>query len=365
MTAPPALCFKKLVSGGSGDVLTIDGSLGEGGGQVLRASLALSLVTGRPFRIVNIRAKRPRPGLRRQHLAAVRAAAAVSRAEVTGASLGSRELAFRPGPVAPGEYELAVGTAGSAALVLQTVLPALGLASGPSKVTLAGGTHNPLAPPFEFLERAFAPLLARMGLRVALRLERPGFYPAGGGRLTASIEPAAALAPLELLARGAIRARRATAMVAGLPRRIAERELDVIAAELGWERAALEAVELPAAYGPGNAVLVEIESEHVTEVFAGFGKKGVPAEKVARAAAVEAKEYLASGAPAGRHLADQILLPLAIAGSGRFRTLAPSSHTTTEIGVIRRFLPVEVDITPAGGMLWDIEVRRAVPAAGP
>lgn len=162
-------------------MLTLDGARGEGGGQVLRTALALSIVTGTPLRIVRIRAGRERPGLMRQHLAAVRAAAAISRAEVEGAAEGSRELVFRPGPVVPGKYAFSVGTAGSATLVFQTVLPALLRASAPSHVTFEGGTHNPLAPPFEFVERAFAPLLRRMGAGLALKLKRPGFYPRGGG----------------------------------------------------------------------------------------------------------------------------------------------------------------------------------------
>ena len=164
-------------------MLTIDGSAGEGGGQILRSTLALSLCTGTPVRITGIRAKRDRPGLMRQHLTALRAAAEVGRAEVSGAELGSREVAFHPRGAAPGEYAFNVGSAGSATLVLQTVLPALLSASAPSDLLLEGGTHNPLAPPFEFLDRAFLPLIARMGPRVSATLEARGFYPAGGGRI--------------------------------------------------------------------------------------------------------------------------------------------------------------------------------------
>ena len=163
-------------------MITIDGSAGEGGGQILRSSLALSLVTGQPFRMERIRAKRQKPGLLRQHLTAVEAAKAVGCAEVSGETLGSQTLDFRPGPVTPGNYRFAVGTAGSATLVLQTVLPALLTASDPSTLTLEGGTHNPLAPSFDFLDRCFMPLIHRMGPSVELELKRPGFFPAGGGR---------------------------------------------------------------------------------------------------------------------------------------------------------------------------------------
>src|SRR5688572_16449750 len=183
-------------------LITIDGSMGEGGGQVLRTSLALSLVTGKPFRIEKIRAGREKPGLLRQHLTAVNAAAAVGGAHVEGAALGSRELDFRPGPAKPGEYRFAVGTAGSATLVLQAVLPALLTARGASTLVLEGGTHNPFAPPFDFLDKAFLPLLRRMGARVEVALERPGFYPAGGGRFQVRVEPVERLERLDLPSRG-------------------------------------------------------------------------------------------------------------------------------------------------------------------
>jgi len=339
-------------------VLVIDGSQGEGGGQVLRASLALSLVTGTPFRIEKIRAGRARPGLMRQHLTAVRAAAEVSSAEVSGDAIGSREVTFRPGPVAPGAYRFAIGSAGSVTLVLETVLPALMLAGAPSMLTLEGGTHNPLAPPFDFLERAFLPLLARMGPKVDIRLERHGFYPAGGGRFTAAIAPVPALRPLTLLERGAARAHTATALVAGLPGAIGVRELDVVAEGMGWDRAALRPRMLEDAHGPGNALVLDLAFEHVTEVVTGFGEKGVAAEAVARAVVAGAQAYLASEAPVGEHLADQLLLPLAISGAGRFRTVPPSLHTRTEIEVIRSFLPVRIEVEEISERMFEIRIEE-------
>ena len=217
-------------------MLTIDGTFGEGGGQILRTALALSLVTGKPFRIENIRAGRRNPGLLRQHLTAVNAATEISHAEVTGAAIGSRELTFAPGSVVSGVYSFAVGTAGSTTLVLQTVLPALLVASGKSKVILEGGTHNPFAPPFDFLEKSFLPLVNRMGPRVTAELERPGFYPAGGGRMSVTVEPVIALQRLDLQVRGEVLDRRARAVVANLPISIAERELNVIARKMSWPR---------------------------------------------------------------------------------------------------------------------------------
>ena len=320
-------------------MLLIDGSAGEGGGQILRSSLALSLVTGKPFRLTGVRARRARPGLLRQHLTALRAAQAVGCAEVVGAELGSREVTFVPQHVNSGTYNFSVGTAGSATLVFQTVLPALMIADGPSTLVLEGGTHNPAAPPFEFLERAFLPIVERMGPKVSVKLERAGFYPAGGGRFTATITPAQ-LSPIDLLERGEIRDRSVHAVVVALPRRIAEREIARLAHRLDWPASCFH-VEAANAQGPGNVVHVEIASEHVTEVFTGFGERGVRAEAVADAVADEALEYLAAAdVPVGKHLADQLLLLFALAGGGRFRTLPLSAHARTQQDIIEKFLEV-------------------------
>lgn len=337
-------------------MLTIDGSQGEGGGQMLRTSLALSMVTGAPFRMANIRARRSKPGLMRQHLTALQAATAVSNADVSGAAVGSTEITFRPGKVRGGDYSFSVGTAGSATLVLQTILPALLLADARSTLALEGGTHNPMSPPFDFLVRAFLPLIGRMGPRVEAVLERPGFYPAGGGRFRVTVEPTTSLQPIELLARGELRARRASAVVASLPRAIAERELRVIEERLGWDRACLQSKVIPNAQGPGNVVIIELESEHVTEVFTSFGERGVSAEKVARSAAAEAADYLHSGVPIGPHLADQLLLPLALAGGGAFRTMEPSLHARTQADVIRMFLGTAVAMDLADDGAWHVAV---------
>lgn len=340
--------------------IEIDGSRGEGGGQVLRSALALSLVTGTPFRMTNVRAGRKRPGLMRQHLTAALAAAEVGGAKVTGADIGSRELSFSPGPVRAGDYRFSVGTAGSATLVFQTVFPALALASGRSAVVVEGGTHNPMAPPFDFLARAFLPLVARMGPRATAVLERPGFYPAGGGRFRVEIEPASAFGRLELPERGAIAERRATAVVALLSRSIAERELKVVREKLNWAPECARIEHVQEAVGPGNAVTVDVVSEHLTEVFTGFGERGVSAERVGADLAGDVAEYLAAGVPVGRHLADQLLLPMALGGGGSFRTLAPSNHTRTHADLLRAFLGAEVELREAGERVWEI----SVPARG-
>jgi len=328
-------------------MLTIDGSTGEGGGQILRTSLALSLVTGTPFRMENIRAKRSKPGLLRQHLAAVKAAAALG-AEIEGGELGSLELVVRPGAVRGGEHTFAVGSAGSACLVLQTVLPPL-LASGQAaRLRLEGGTHNPFAPPFDFVERVFLPVLRRMGARVEARLERWGFYPAGGGAMTVDVEACEPLAAIEYVERGEIRSRRARAVVAHLSGEIAKREVAVVQAELGWSADETELSQISASDGPGNVLLLEVETEHGREMCAAFGERGVSAEAVARRAIAELRAYLHSTAPVGRRLADQLMIPFALAGQGVFRTSPFSEHSSTNLAVIRQFLPTPIGVQERG-----------------
>ena len=338
-------------------MLTIDGSQGEGGGQIIRTSLALSLITGTPFRVFNVRARREKPGLQRQHLTGVRAAAEIGRAEVEGAAVNSSSFTFRPGKVVPGEYRFSVGTAGSMTLVLQTVLPPLMVADAPSRLSFEGGTHNPHAPPFEFIERAFLPLVRRAGPRVSIELERYGFYPPGGGRFNATVEPAPRLAGFDLTERGPLRAQSARALVVNLPRGIAERELGVVKDHFGWADDRLHVSESRDALSPGNALMIEVESEHVTELFTRVGERGLRAERVAEEAIAEARDYLNSGAAIGEHLADQLLIPLALAGGGSFTTNTLSLHTTTNIEIIRKFLPVEISAREMAGGAHLIEIR--------
>jgi RNA 3'-terminal phosphate cyclase (ATP) len=279
----------------------------------------------------------------------VLAAAEVGGAEVEGAALGSRRLVFRPDQVRAGDYTFHVGTAGSATLVLQTVLPALLVAEGESNLTLEGGTHNPMAPPLDFLTKSYLPLVNRLGPTVEAHLVRPGFYPAGGGEFTVHIQPAPQLGRLELLARGEITARRVRALVANLPRHIAERECRTIAQETGWDADCFTVEEIQGARGPGNVVMIELEAEHVTEVFTAFGRLGIRAEDVAKDALCQAEEYLAAGVPVGKHLADQLMLPLGIGaylgyGGSVFRTMGLSLHSTTHIEILRRFLEISIPV---------------------
>ena len=325
------------------NLITIDGSQGEGGGQVLRTALTLSLITGRPLQMVNIRAKRKKPGLMRQHLTAVQAAATIGEAEIDGAGAGSQALRFQPQTINSGDYRFAIGTAGSCTLVLQTVLPALLAAGVEARLHLSGGTHNPMAPPADFLQRAYLPLLRQMGVKIEMNLIRHGFYPAGGGEVALELEAGSQLQPLKLLARGELRQVGAEALIASLPMRIAERELETIRRTMGWDSTKLQLRGLNNSQGPGNVLVATIEHEHVTELFTAFGEKGVSAEKVAGKLCRQIKAYLQAGAPVGGHLADQLLLPIAIAG-GAFVTAKPTQHTLTNIETINSFLPGCLDM---------------------
>jgi len=334
-------------------MLTIDGSQGEGGGQIVRSSLALSLVTGKPVTIQRVRAGRKKPGLMRQHLTAVKAARKISGAKVDGAEIGSSRLVFKPGTVKSGDYEFRITTAGSTTLVLQTILPALMIADDVSTVSLEGGTHNPFAPPYDFLAKAFLPVLARMGPQVKVTLERPGFFPAGGGRFTVTVHPCKELGRFELMERSRITARRVRALVANLPLHIAERECSTIAATTGWDESCFLVQEIAGSRGPGNVVMIELQSPNVTELFTGFGQRGVRAETVASRVADAAGRYINAEVPVGEHLADQLMLPLGIGafqgtGGGTFRTVAPSPHSTTHAEVLKAFLNVKIDIDGNG-----------------
>ncbi|WP_301750467.1 RNA 3'-terminal phosphate cyclase [uncultured Erythrobacter sp.] len=318
-------------------MITIDGSEGEGGGQVLRYASALSLLTGEPFTIEKIRAGRDQPGLMRQHMTAIEAACAVGGAECEGLELGSSRITFRPGSVQPGEYRFAVGTAGSTALVLQTLLVPLALAGVPSHLVIEGGTHASMAPPFEFMARCFLPVFERMGPRVTATIKRHGFFPRGGGRIEIEIEPSP-LRRIECHERGQPLAQSGTVLFASLDPGIAARIRKAAMKVLpDWEPDSITIRELPADQGPGIAMLLEAPFEHVTEVVSGFGKLGLSAEKIGVTAGKRMAGYEASGAFAGPYLQDQLLLPMAIAGGGSFTSVKISEHTRTAAALIERF----------------------------
>jgi len=321
-------------------MIELDGSTGEGGGQILRTALTLSMITGQPFRIRHIRARRAKPGLMRQHLVAVQAAAQVSGAQVSGATLGSQDLEFIPGPLRGGDYRFAIGSAGSCTLVLQTVLPALLTADAASNLHLSGGTHNPMAPPLQFLQRAWCRAMAEMGAQVDVQLKRFGFYPAGGGEVVAAVTPCRRLMPREWFERGARRMAYAESFVAGVPARVAQRELECVGKAMNWSEDQLLVRRLPDEQGPGNVLMLTFDYDHVTEVFTAFGEKSVPAESVARQAVNRARHYLATKGAVAEYLGDQLMLPLALAGGGGFTVDEVSMHARTNAQVIEMFLPV-------------------------
>jgi len=316
------------------DCIVVDGSQGEGGGQILRSSLSLALCTGQPVVVESIRANRPNPGLARQHLACVQAAAAISGGKVAGDALGSTRIELTPGPVKGGEYRFDVQSAGSVTLLLQTLLPPLMLAPSPSHLFLSGGTHNAAAPPANYLQEVFFPLLERMGVSAKLTLLAHGFYPHGGGELEVGIEPTQALRPLQLDSRGARRSLRASVLVANLPRHIGERELNVLRQAFDLDEVDISTV---LADGPGNVIQARAEFEHLTEMFTGFGEKKKRAEAVARGVADGLGSYLRNDVAVGPNLADQLLIPMALAKGGSFTTGTPTRHTLTNIAVIERF----------------------------
>lgn len=339
-----------------GEMIEIDGSRGEGGGQILRSALTLSLATGKPFRMVNVRGNRPKPGLLAQHLACIQAAERVGSGRATGARLRARKFSFEPGTVEGGEYEFRVGTAGSAGLVLQTVLPVLVTAPQPSRLTLEGGTHNPASPPFEFLDRVFLPLLRRVGANVSIQLERFGFFPAGGGQYRVEIASVRTLQRLELIEPVTWGVSRVLAVVSRLPETIAERELRTVRTELSVAETICEIITVERPRGPGNVVMIELEAGDLRELVIAFGRKGAAAEQVAREACREAAALLNSAAPIGPHLADQVLLLLALGRGGRFLTSRPTRHTHTNAETMQMFLNRDIRMDSRHDGLWEIQI---------
>ncbi len=326
-------------------MLTIDGSYGEGGGQILRTALALSTVMDRPVLIEKIRAGRRNPGLQAQHLAGVKALAEITRGEVEGATIGSTSLRFVPTQIAHGAYRWDVGTAGAISLVLQAVLVPLAFAPAESHITITGGTHVPWSPPFPYVEQVFLPTLQGMGFRVSLRLGRWGFYPRGGGVVEGTIEPSG-LKPLTLTRRGPLTGVVGLSAVAGLPIDIAERQRHRALARLSSLgvpcRIETISVEAPS---PGTILFLLIRCEGGRAGFSSLGEKGKPAERVSDEACDQVLAYLEREGAADPFLADQLLLPMALApGSSSMTTTRLTEHLLTNQWVVEQFLPGRVRV---------------------
>jgi RNA 3'-terminal phosphate cyclase (ATP) len=321
-------------------LISIDGDLGEGGGQIVRTALALSAVTGQGFEMARIRAGRLRPGLEPAHVAAVRAAAMICQAKVGGAFEGSPDLRFEPGALAPGEFRFEIGAAGAVTLVLETVLAPLATAGAPSVIEIAGGTHVPASPSFHYLARHLLPLLERLGLRARAELVRAGFHPKGGGEVRATVEPWVRPASLQLDARGRLLALRGVSGASRLKGGVAERQRDAAAEHL-WEsrriKAEWETIELPSA-SPGSFVVLEAIYEGGSGAVGRLGERGLRPEAVGAAAAREALRFLEGTGAVDGPAADQLLLPLALAGGGgRVTTSEITEHLETVARIVGLF----------------------------
>ncbi len=325
-------------------MLTLSGQ--NGGGQILRSSLTLSMITGQPFRLTKIRGARPRPGLARQHLTCVKAAAEICDGAIDGAEMGSTEIIFQPGKVTGGNYKFAIGTAGSTTLLAQTLLPALWQAKKSSSLTLEGGTHNPMAPPMDFLTRAYLPILKKMGVTINASLERYGFVPAGGGLIQFEIPSDQKIAPIEILERGEELEKRIHCINSHIPHDVAQKETNALFNQLDWPENTIFIESPENADCPGNVLAAEVTFANVTERVTTFGAHGKTSKRVSQEVAKMMTNYLDSEAVVGRNLADQLLLPMALAGGGKIHTSAPSNHVKTNIEVIEEFLPVKFEVEP-------------------
>lgn len=328
------------------ELLTIDGSFGEGGGQILRTSLSVSMLKGIPIKITNIRAGRKKPGLMRQHLISVRAAARVCNGKVEGDELNSQEITFYPGPIVGGKFQFTISTAGSTTLVCQTILPALLLAETPSEVVFEGGTHNGMSPSLTFLKESFLPVLASMGVKYDIEIERYGFFPVGGGRWKLNIEPCNKLKQFKLTSAPQWKALKATSVVSNkLPSSIGDREIRKILSSSLRNNYSIESkvlhVDSP---GPGNTVHISAESHDLRSMVETVGEKNLRAEDVAKKAVKRFEKFNDLKVMVEEHLADQVLLYMALSEGGSFTTVEPSLHTRTNIEVIETLMGVDFKV---------------------
>lgn len=340
-------------------MLIIDGSLGEGGGQILRTSLSLAAITGTAVHFERIRAKRSKPGLMRQHLACVKAVSEICGGELEGAELKSQEMIFRPGKIRGGEYRFVIGSAGNTLLLAQAVLPLLLFAEEPSTVVLEGGTYNTTdCPSYDFFERVFLPCLSRMGAEVAARLERPGFCPAGGGRVVLSVKPARAWRRLALFERGKLLEARVTALGSGLETAILDDELSCFQAGLAGLADFKSEARMVESPGTGNFLMAELKYNNLTELFGVCGSYGVSRWAVAKRVAGLTRKYLKNKWVVGPYLADQLLLPMTLGAGGFFLTGNPTLHSETNREIIRRFMDVKIEFTQLDKGLFKMEVEK-------
>jgi RNA 3'-terminal phosphate cyclase (ATP) len=350
------------------EVVFVDGSFGEGGGQILRTSLALSCITGKALHIEHIRAKRRNPGLAKQHIRSIYAACEISCGKCAGAEEGSQTIDFRPGSVRGGQFNFEIGSAGSASLVAQTILPALFLADKPSTISITGGTHNPLAPPFDFLAESFFPAIATAGFYGKCRLLKYGFYPRGGGSITFDVQPrqkglSGQINFCQPFTNLRISARIYTAR---LGRRVAEKQRQLLLnSQLGRPvqfkqlkgtllAEDIELVDITDSNSHGNCVVVRLFDDTRTVIFSAFGMRGKPSEKVIAEVVEPVIHFMDGSAAIDSFLADQLLTFMAITNGGSFTTDVLSEHLNTNIHTIQKFLPVSFSVSNIN-KVWKIE----------
>lgn len=327
-------------------MITIDGSYGEGGGQILRTALTLSAVTGKPFTIKNIRANRPNPGMKAQHLKSVEATGLITNAVMDGNKLNSTQLTFRPGPIKSGDYFFEIGTAGSTSLVLQTIFLPLSFAEHSSKVTITGGTHVSWAPCYHYLELQWLPCMKQIGLDAKLKLVKAGFYPQGGGEIMAEIQPSKNISPLTLLERGHLKSVYGISAFANLNPQVAERQKNQAIQILQRKNLfpKIEIVEMPAR-GKNTMMLLLGQFENSQCCYYALGARGKPAEQVAQEAANDFLKFLDTSGVFDEYLADQILIPLSLtAGFSQYKTPKVTQHLVTNIEIIRYFISAEIGV---------------------
>ncbi len=342
-------------------MIEIDGSQGEGGGQILRSALALSIVTGKAMRIHRIRARRSKPGLRAQHLKSLEAAAHISAAIVDGAHLDSTNITFEPAALHPGNYRFEIGTAGATSLVLQTIYLPLSFADRPSKLSIIGGTHVRWSPCYQYLDWQWAHYLTRCGYRLDLSLERAGFFPQGGGCLQASIHPVGEISSLRLMERGDLRDIRGVSIACNLPQHVSERQRKQALGRLKTLGCGVEIeIDTMSAFNKGSILCLLAEFENGRACYFGLGERGLPAERVADHAVDQLLAFIESDGCVDQYLADQLLLPLAFAeGASEFRTSQISQHLLTNANVICAFTSAKIELLGEVGESGTVIVEPA------
>lgn len=340
-------------------LIQIDGSHGEGGGQILRTALALSAILGKPFAIFNIRSKRKNPGLQAQHLESVKALARITEAQTEGVELGSQRITFIPEKIVPGDYHFEVRTAGSATLLLQAIFMPLCFSKGISNVTLIGGTHVPWSPSFHYFSEVLLPTLKKIGVSAGAAIEKWGFYPKGGGRIRLKINPVQELKPMSLVDRGALKKIRGISAISNLPGYVAERQKEQALMRIQREfqmHGEITILDNVSSRGPGSFLFLLAEYENVIAGFSSLGVRGKPTEKVAEEAVDSLKDYLESDGCIDPYLADQLVPFMALVkGNSSFTTTRITEHLLTSLRVIRHFLDVTISREGETGKMGKVE----------